>query len=540
MKVCILQPEYSYDFKDADRCFQGFLELLDRCDDSMDIIVCPEYSDVPVSTPPKSEYDDCVARFNALAIEKARETAIRCHAIVFINAAYTTEKGHRNTTHAINREGEIVGRYFKAHPAPSEFKTEAMGGHELDCGYSYEWNEPYTLELEGIRFGFMTCYDFYFYESFAPLARKNIDIIIGCSLQRSDLHESLRIINRFLCYNTNAYLLRSSFSLGADSPVGGSSMIVAPKGDILADMVNDVGLAVCEIDPKDKYYKPAGFLGKMRSHWEYIEEGRHPQNYRQGGSSMVMTDKDMPYPRICAHRGFNTIAPENSLAAFGAAVAMGAEEIEFDLWLTKDNVLVSCHDLWLSRVSDGQGKITDFTVEELLQLDFGIKHGPEFAGMKICLFEDILKKFGGRVIMNIHMKNPDRSEETPCDFAFLIHEVQRLLRKYDCEKHAYFMCTSDEFLRLAGELAPEIGRCVGENDEHFEIVNRAIRLGAEKVQLFAPYFNEEMIALAKEHGIICNVFYTDNAETAQKYLDMGINTILTNDYHRIAAALKKV
>ncbi len=538
MKACVLQPAYSFDVKNADAYFQGYLELLDRCDPSMDLIVCPEYFDVPVAANTKAEYDDCVAKFNAIAIEKARETAIRCDAVVFVNAAYTTENGHRNTTHAINRKGEIVGRYFKAHPAPSEFKTDKQGGHELDCGYSYEYHEPYTLEIDGVRYGFMTCYDFYFYESFAPLARKNIDIIIGASLQRSDLHESLRIINRFLCYNTNAYLVRSSVSLGADSPVGGTSMIVSPKGEILAELENEVGLATYEFDPKDKYYKPAGFLGKTRAHWEYIEEGRHPQNYRQCGSSMVLPDQEMPYPRICAHRGFNTIAPENSMPAFGAAVAMGAEEIEFDLWLTKDNVLVSCHDLWLSRVSDGTGKVTDFTSEELLKLDFGTKHSPEFAGLKVCFFEDILKKFGGRVIMNIHMKNPERISEIPCDLTFLIREVQRLLRKYDCEAHAYFMCASDEFLRLAGELAPEIGRCVGENEEHFEIVNRAIQLGAEKVQLFAPYFNEEMIALAKENGIICNVFYADDIETAKKYREMGIDTILTNDYQRIANALK--
>ncbi len=538
MKVCVLQPQYSYDFKDADRCFEGYVALLEQCDPSMDIIVCPEYFDVPVSTPARSEYDACVEKFNAITMEKAKETAIRCGALVFMNAAYTTEEGHRNTTHVINQQGEIIGRYFKAHPAPSEFKTEAEGGHELDCGYSYEWGEPYTMEIDGIRYGFMTCYDFYFYEGFAALARKDVDIIIGCSLQRSDLHEALRIINRFLCYNTNAYLLRSSVSLGADSPVGGSSMIVSPRGEILVDMENKVGLGIYEIDPKDKYYKPAGFLGKTRAHWEYIEEGRHPQNYRQCGSSMVKTDKQMPYPRICAHRGFNTIAPENTMPAFGAAVASGAEEIEFDLWMTKDNVLVSAHDLWLSRVSNGHKRICDWTYEELLRFDFGIKHGPEFEGLKICLFEDILKQFGGRVIMNIHVKNPDRTEDVPCDLTFLMQEIKRLLYKYDCEKHAYIMSSSDEFLRLSGEIAPEICRCVGENDEHFEIVNRAIRLGCEKVQLFAPYFNEEMIALAKEHGIICNVFFADDVETAKKYREMGINTILTNDYQRIAAALK--
>jgi len=91
----------------------------------------------------------------------------------------------------------------------------------------------------------------------------------------------------------------------------------------------------------------------------------------------------MPYPRVCAHRGFSKIAPENSMPAFGAAVAMGAEEIEFDLWYTKDGELVSIHDATLDRVSDGTGFVYEYTLEELKKLDFGIKHGERFKGMRI-------------------------------------------------------------------------------------------------------------------------------------------------------------
>ena len=108
---------------------------------------------------------------------------------------------------------------------------------------------------------------------------------------------------------------------------------------------------------------------------------------------LVPNDIDMPYPRTCAHRGFNTVAPENSMPAFGAAVALGAEEIEFDIWSTSDGVLVSCHDSTLERVSDGEGKIYERTYEELLKLDFGAKSGEKFRGLKIATFEDILKKF---------------------------------------------------------------------------------------------------------------------------------------------------
>ena len=47
MKVCIIQPKYSSDFKMSDKCFEEQLKLIDQCDESMDIIVLPESCDIP-------------------------------------------------------------------------------------------------------------------------------------------------------------------------------------------------------------------------------------------------------------------------------------------------------------------------------------------------------------------------------------------------------------------------------------------------------------------------------------------------------------
>ena len=71
---------------------------------------------------------------------------------------------------------------------------------------------------------------------------------------------------------------------------------------------------------------------------------------------------------------------------------MDAEEIEFDLWETKDGKIVSLHDPTLERVSDGAGFVFEKTFDELLKYDFGIKYGEKFKGLKILAFEEILKK----------------------------------------------------------------------------------------------------------------------------------------------------
>ncbi|MCQ2437803.1 MAG: hypothetical protein MJ099_05355, partial [Clostridia bacterium] len=477
-------------------------------------------------------------KYQPIIHEKCVELARRCHALVFANYAEKSALGNRNTTHCFDRDGNEIGKYYKAHPAPSEVKTAAEGGNELDCAYSYTYEKPYILKTEGLTIGFMTCYDFYMYEAFSALARENVDIIIGCSHQRTDTHDALSIIGKFLSYNTNAWLIRSAVSMGEDSPVCGCSMVVSPKGEMVLNMESKVGLGVCDIDVADKYYKAAGFKGSLKSHHEYIDEGRRPWLYRPAGPMMIPDDDHLPYPRICAHRGFNTIAPENSLPAYGAAVALGAEEIEFDLWSTKDGQLVSIHDSSLDRVSDGTGNIWDYTYDELCRFDFGIKKGEAFKGLRIIRFEDILKHFACTTIMNIHVKIWDQPQ---MDHHY--KAISDLIHQYNCEKHCYMMSSTDQSLIEFHEVAPDINLCIGWNQERDDMrimIDRALKVGAQKVQLYKPYFDQSSVDYAHENGIICNVFYADDPEEAIRYRKMGIDCILTNDYLQISNAVRNM
>lgn len=78
---------------------------------------------------------------------------------------------------------------------------------------------------------------------------------------------------------------------------------------------------------------------------------------------------------FCAHRGVSALMPENTLPAFAAALALGADEIEFDVRMTKDGQMVVSHDGTLERISDGTGNVADHTLAELLELNIGGKHG---------------------------------------------------------------------------------------------------------------------------------------------------------------------
>src|SRR5450755_2776382 len=72
-----------------------------------------------------------------------------------------------------------------------------------------------------------------------------------------------------------------------------------------------------------------------------------------------------------AHRGGGGEAPENTLPAFEAAVAMGYRYLETDVQLTRDGVLLAIHDSSLERLTDSAGRIGDLSLAEVRTADAG-------------------------------------------------------------------------------------------------------------------------------------------------------------------------
>ena len=127
-----------------------------------------------------------------------------------------------------------------------------------------------------------------------------------------------------------------------------------------------------------------------------------------------------PFKKVLyAHRGLHdnhSSAPENSMAAFRKAVE-GGYGIELDIQLTKDKVPVVFHDFTLKRVCGADGKVSDYTFEELQQ--FHLCGSEE----KIPKFEDFLELVDGKVPLIVEFKI-ESMDTSLCPIA------DELLRKY--------------------------------------------------------------------------------------------------------------
>ena len=123
---------------------------------------------------------------------------------------------------------------------------------------------------------------------------------------------------------------------------------------------------------------------------------------------------------VIAHRGAHVGIPENSLAAIQKAIDLGCDFVEIDTRATKDGRIVSVHNAEVDRYVIGKtGKVKDFTLEQIKQLDIGENLGPEWKNTRIPGIEDILQLCRGQIGIYLDLKEP------------LVPELLRIIHTYD-------------------------------------------------------------------------------------------------------------
>ena len=95
-------------------------------------------------------------------------------------------------------------------------------------------------------------------------------------------------------------------------------------------------------------------------------------------------------PLVIAHRGYSSVAPENTLAAFEAALRCGADMVETDLHPTADGSVALIHDPEVDATTGGRGRVAELATEELTRLDAGSWFSTAYRGQRVPLLADLL------------------------------------------------------------------------------------------------------------------------------------------------------
>lgn len=115
----------------------------------------------------------------------------------------------------------------------------------------------------------------------------------------------------------------------------------------------------------------------------------------------ALHDPNSQYVVVVSHRGDWRNYPENSIPAIESVIRMGVDMMELDLKMTKDSVLVLCHDWTLDRTTTGHGPVSDYSYEELLQFDLKRGHGIAIPGLKIPTLRQALEVCKDRITVNV-------------------------------------------------------------------------------------------------------------------------------------------
>lgn len=228
-------------------------------------------------------------------------------------------------------------------------------------------------------------------------------------------------------------------------------------------------------------------------------------------------------PIIYAHRGASAICPENTMIAFKKAVELGSTGIECDVQMTKDGVLIICHDEYLERTTDGKGLLKDYTLAELQKLDAGSWMDKKFAGEKLPTLDELLefvKKTG--ILLNIELKNGI------IEYSGLEERVITAVKSFDLANKVIVSSFNHESVHRFKQMTTDIKAGILYMEPLYRVWEYLEKIGCECAHPYLQAINPSIAQEMKKRSYIINTFTVDSPDFAKRMIEMGVDGMITN------------
>ena len=243
---------------------------------------------------------------------------------------------------------------------------------------------------------------------------------------------------------------------------------------------------------------------------------------------------------IIGHRGASVVAPENTMAAFREALAVGADGIEFDVRLTRDGLPVVIHDSTLRRTGGLPHRVADLASAEISKVDVGswfaerkgLSRGT-FANETVASLAELFTLFeSNNSTLFLEMKCDSPSEYRP-----LAEACVRSIHEHSLKERVIVECFQLPALKIFKEIDREI-KTVALFEPTFtnpsvlidqRIINQATDVGAAALALHHRLARESLVQKAKAAGLHVAVWTVDDPAWIERARAMGIDALITND-----------
>jgi glycerophosphoryl diester phosphodiesterase len=245
---------------------------------------------------------------------------------------------------------------------------------------------------------------------------------------------------------------------------------------------------------------------------------------------------------IAAHRGARREAPENTRAAFDAALAHGVAGLEFDVQLSRDGIPVIYHDRTLSRIGKGRRRISNYSLEDLQTFDWGGWFHRSFRGEPLMTLDQVLERYcrRTRLLIEVKSRSYDRASGRGIALAGTVLEAVRRGVPEERLNDIFILSFDPEVLRTVSSEEPRWKYILNvETPDDF-----AMRKRPRDVPLYGcslPVRNLTKAFTRRVHnGGLRLVTYAVNApRQAARALGAGVDIILTDDPGRLLRHLKE-
>lgn len=225
-----------------------------------------------------------------------------------------------------------------------------------------------------------------------------------------------------------------------------------------------------------------------------------------------------------AHRGASGFAPENTRAAFQKGVALGADLLEFDVHLSKDGELIIIHDDKVDRTTDGQGFVSDFTLEQLKKFDAGGKFHEDFIGEQLMTLNEVMDQFYGHIGLLIEIKKSFMN-------VGIEEKVVEVLRQYADLSSVVVQSFDVESMRKIHKLLPELQIAILMKPSVFLPSSKKIQdlaSFASYINFNVAYVNERIVSEVHKHGGKVFVWSIQDSKSADKAMQYGVDGMITD------------
>ncbi len=239
-------------------------------------------------------------------------------------------------------------------------------------------------------------------------------------------------------------------------------------------------------------------------------------------SGLMITTHTKSAPTLVAHRGLSSIYPQNTIAAFEGAAEYGFAYYELDVHTTKDGKWVVIHDDTVDAMTDGEGEVEGFTLEEIRALKIdggnGIENHKDLVVPTLKESLDVCSQTG--ILPVIELKK--------CDTQYLPALIE-MLEEYGISNGAKIISFNKEYLEEYRRLDSEIEILYLSNEPSKEDIDWCIENN------FGINFNcwnlhkcADAIKYAKQKGVTIAAWTVDNTIFADIMVLFGAEYITTN------------